>query len=307
MKKNVAGQSIGAEMITAADGSAFTGTVTVYITGDGGSQALGSVGSGVCTHKGNGYHSYAPAQGETDYDLAAFTFIGAGAIPATVQVFTGFPQTVDNNVLAAGANGFAALSGKLDGLVPTGDRTITLQIYETATTTPIVDVSVSILNEGETVTLAKGVTDSNGQYIVALDDATYKVRLRKAGGEFTVPETIVVTDDATEELFGDTIIIAAPADPDVCRVFDYLFLADGVTPQPAASIDVKAQITELPFDADGKLHSGDIIAEVYDEGTGLVYWDIVQGATVSFFVNDYIGIARVIPAEDTKRLVDIEV
>lgn len=96
MKKNVAGQKIGAQMCSATDGSAFTSAVTVYVTGDAGTQAIGSVGAGACTHEGNGYHTYAPAQAETNYDLAAFTFIGTGAIPATVQVFTTFPQTGDS-------------------------------------------------------------------------------------------------------------------------------------------------------------------------------------------------------------------
>lgn len=82
-------------MTTAADGTNFTGTVTCYVTLDAGAQGLGSVGSGVCTHEGNGYHTYAPAQAETNGDLAAFTFIGTGAISATVQVFTSFPQTGD--------------------------------------------------------------------------------------------------------------------------------------------------------------------------------------------------------------------
>jgi hypothetical protein len=95
MKKNVASQRIGAQMVSASDGSAFTGSVTVYVTGDAGTQAAGSVGSGACTHEGNGYHTYAPAQAETNYDLVAFTFTGTGAIPATVQVFTSFPQTAD--------------------------------------------------------------------------------------------------------------------------------------------------------------------------------------------------------------------
>lgn len=95
MKKNVAGQKIGAQMVSAADGSAFTGSVTVYVTGDAGTQAVGSVGSGACTHEGNGYHTYAPAQAETNYDLVAFTFIGTGAIPATLQIETSFPQTGD--------------------------------------------------------------------------------------------------------------------------------------------------------------------------------------------------------------------
>ena len=96
MKKNTASQKIGAQMVAAADGSAFTSSVTVYVTGDAGTQAVGSVGSGACTHEGNGYHTYAPAQAETNYDLVAFTFIGTGAVPATIQIFTAFPQTGDS-------------------------------------------------------------------------------------------------------------------------------------------------------------------------------------------------------------------
>lgn len=88
MRKNVAGQVIGAQLVSASDGSAFTGSVTVAVTGDGGTQATGSVGSGACTHEGGGYHTYTPAQAETNYDLIAFTFSGSGAIPVTVQVFT---------------------------------------------------------------------------------------------------------------------------------------------------------------------------------------------------------------------------
>ena len=114
MKKNVSGQKIGGQLITAADGTAFTGSVTVAVTGDAGTQATGSVGSGACVSEGNGYHTYAPAQAETNYDLIAFTFTGTGAIPATVQVYTSFPQTVDNNVLAAGATGFAAIDTVVD-------------------------------------------------------------------------------------------------------------------------------------------------------------------------------------------------
>lgn len=98
MKKNVSGQVVGVEMITASDGSAFTGAVTVYVTGDGGTQAVGSVGSGACTHEGNGFHTYAPSQAETNYDHIAFTFTGSGAIPVTVQIYTTFPQTGDSYV-----------------------------------------------------------------------------------------------------------------------------------------------------------------------------------------------------------------
>lgn len=105
MQKNVAGQRIGVQMVSASDGTAFTGTVTVYVTGDAGSQAIGSVGSGVCTHEGNGYHSYTPAQSETDFDLIAFTFVGTGAVPVTVQVYTAINPV--NAVPTAAANASA--------------------------------------------------------------------------------------------------------------------------------------------------------------------------------------------------------
>jgi hypothetical protein len=96
MKKNVAGQKVGAQMVSATDGSAFTGSVTVYVTLDAGAQAIGSVGGGACTHEGNGLHTYAPAQAETNGDLVEFTFIGTGAVPQTLHIYTSFPQTGDS-------------------------------------------------------------------------------------------------------------------------------------------------------------------------------------------------------------------
>lgn len=85
MKKNTASQTVACQMISATDGSAFTGSVTCYVQGDSSAQAIGSVSSGACTHRGNGEHTYPPAQAETNYDRVSFTFIGTGAVPATVH------------------------------------------------------------------------------------------------------------------------------------------------------------------------------------------------------------------------------
>lgn len=96
MKKNVTGQIVGAQLNAKTDGSAVTtGTTTVYVTGDGGAQAAGSVGSGACTHEGQGFWTYAPAQAETNYAHVAFTFVNTAAVSATVQVYPSFPQTGD--------------------------------------------------------------------------------------------------------------------------------------------------------------------------------------------------------------------
>jgi hypothetical protein len=94
MKRNVASQSIGVQMVNASDGTAFTGAVSVAVTKDNGAQAAGS--GSAPAHEGNGYHSYTPTQAETDADHIAFTFTGSGAIPRTVQVYTTFPQTGDS-------------------------------------------------------------------------------------------------------------------------------------------------------------------------------------------------------------------
>jgi hypothetical protein len=170
MKKNVSGQKIGAQLVSATDGSAFTGSVTVHVTGDAGTQAAGSVGSGACTHEGNGYHTYAPAQAETNYDLVAFTFTGTGAVPATVQVFTSFPQTGDNYAeLTSGTYGLSVIEGLVDDIGAAGagltaipwnaawDAEVqsecadALTAYDAATGTDVTTAAGS-------VTLANGVT-----------------------------------------------------------------------------------------------------------------------------------------------------
>jgi hypothetical protein len=84
MFKNVASQIVGVQMVTAADGSAFTTVPTCVVTKDGGTQ---SAAGGTVTHEGNGFHTYTPTQSETNAAHVAFTFYGTGAIPATVQVY----------------------------------------------------------------------------------------------------------------------------------------------------------------------------------------------------------------------------
>lgn len=93
MKKNVAGQVVLAQLVSKTDGSAVTsGTTTVYVTGDGGTQ---STGSGTVTHEGNGCWSYQPTQAETNFDHAGFTFANASAISVCQQVYMTFPLTGD--------------------------------------------------------------------------------------------------------------------------------------------------------------------------------------------------------------------
>jgi hypothetical protein len=83
MIKNESGQAVSAQLVAVADGEDVTsGTTTVYVTGDAGTQASGG---GTVTHEGNGCWSYQPTQAETDYDHVSYTFVNTAAISVTVQ------------------------------------------------------------------------------------------------------------------------------------------------------------------------------------------------------------------------------
>lgn len=193
MRRNVASQVVGAQMITAADGTAFTGSVTCSVTGDGGTQATGSVGSGACTHEGNGFHTYAPAQAETNYAHVAYTFTGTGAIPVTVQVYTrayGSTGIAEANVTqwlgTAAATPATAGVPSVDVVYISGDSTAAnnLESYCDGTTPQPVNVtqlnssSANLLNQSAAAsTIIRGTVDT---------------------GAFTATATAFEADDITE-------------------------------------------------------------------------------------------------------------
>ena len=93
MKKNVASQLIGAQLVSATDGSGITSGAAIGVCGD----AAGSftTGGGTLTHIANGYWQYAPTQAETNFAYAAYQFTATGAVSVTQVVYTTFPQTGD--------------------------------------------------------------------------------------------------------------------------------------------------------------------------------------------------------------------
>ena len=191
MWKATASQYIGAQMITAADGTAFTGSVTVYVTKDNGTQAAGNVGSGACTHEGNGWHSYAPDATDTNADHIAFTFIGTGAIPASIQAFTSNKFVSD--ILSLSAN--TMISGV---------------VGSSSTTTSV--ITSSILKAGGGTSIGTNALAGRRVYF---SGATSTVNEQNVGGRITAntsgttPTLTIHTDDTfpTAPLSGDVFVI----------------------------------------------------------------------------------------------------
>ncbi len=186
MKKNVSSQTIGVQLISTADGSNFTGSATVAITIDGGTQAAGA-GAGP-THEGNGFHSYVPTQAETNGDHIAFTFSGTGAISATVQVYTTFPQSQDHTTPI----------DNIDTVVDLIKVDTTAILIDTGTTIPnqisgLNDISATdIVTNGAITTLSGAVVN-----VDTVDVTTTNTDMRGTdGANTTTPPTAAQITDA---------------------------------------------------------------------------------------------------------------
>ena len=202
MKKNVSGQVIGVQLINSADGTPFTGVATVLITVDGGSQsASGGVGP---THEGNGYHTYLPTQAETNGDQIGFTWTGSGSITSSVQVYTTFPQSVDNDTKislipttpmrgtdsAATAANLAVVDSNVDAILVDTSTTIPAQITALNDFNPVSDTVANVT-------------------LVATTTTNTDMRGTDGANETTPPTTAQIWSEATRTLTAGTNIVLA--------------------------------------------------------------------------------------------------
>jgi hypothetical protein len=243
--------------------------------------------------------------------------VGTCAVPAAAAVSQGVAvdHTVGTAILTA-ANvrsslGMAAadMDTQLDAIyavasASTGGGVNKITVTVDDGTTPVQDVDVHVYDSTNALWITSGSTNSSGQCEFYLDDGTYKVRLRKSGASFTNPETLTVSGDTPKTFHGSMVVIGVPDDSDTCRVYEYCF--DQAGKNPLSSCVGTAIIKNVPYDYDDKLHSSGSVTGTYDSTTGLLYWNIVKGATVLFMISG-IGInqRKTIPTTTTARLSDI--
>jgi len=190
-----------------------------------------------------------------------------------------------------------------DGVV--GSIVVSINVKLNTGGVPIPDVTVTVKNSDGSVDLTRVVTDTNGVATVGLDAGDYQVVLSKAGYVFTVPETITVdVNNNSFDLYGDELVISVPTAVDACTVYEFGYTQDDQTPLP--ELEGIAKIVSLPYDYNGKLHTGKQMRGEYDSSQGIIYWQIVYGATVDFRIPDLgVNVRRVIPSVAQARLSEI--
>lgn len=190
-----------------------------------------------------------------------------------------------------------------------GAYTVTVQFYRTATTTPIPDVMADVYDATETARLngTQLKSDVNGRLTFNRDNGTYKVRAMLAGFNFTTGTVVVAGGNEPITIYGAAAVADAPAPVGAMRVYDFFFMPDGVTPMAADPV-APAKIINLPYDYNGRLHSGQSLDLTYNAGTGKGYWDLAPGATVEFDLRNFRDrvIQKTLPLTDPDNEIRLE-
>jgi len=104
------------------------------------------------------------------------------------------------------------------------------------------------------------------------------------------------------------IVIPPPALSNVCRVYEFAYIQSGAS--PLSTVTATAQIIDLPFDYDGKLHAGTSVTALTTtpdgQGNYAIYWDLPYTSTVTIYVKEH-GVQHqiTVPSTTTARLADL--
>jgi hypothetical protein len=159
-------------------------------------------------------------------------------------------------------------------------------------------VSVSIHNSAnDDPAIQTRVTDVDGNTTtINLDDATYKVRLSKAGAIVSEVETIVVNGSATHNLTVVNQTVSNPSDPDVCRLRVFpLTLGNADVTGETITISTAGKLTKV----DGQFISNTSGTFTEDATTDpdSYYFDAVRGSVVHI-TNTILGLDDEITVPD---------
>jgi len=180
-----------------------------------------------------------------------------------------------------------------------GSNTVLLTIQD-GSSHNIVGAFIDIFDSANTTFLQRAISNSSGQVSFSMDDGTYYVRIVKSGYSFTAV-SMVINGNYTHTYNMTVYTISGPALPTLCRVYTYIFKPDGTyhtTLSGTATVDI--------YTDDNQYYTYRSTA-VYDNTTGLIYWDIVRGASAVLTITEleYFGRTITVPDSATSELSDL--
>ncbi len=163
----------------------------------------------------------------------------ADTIPKVFAVNAGSsnPDTIANHVWSWSTRTLTSGSG-------TGANQVTLTVKDAGDSVTVLNgVRVQVLNQTQTSTEGLLTSNSLGQAIFALNNATYKVRLFKPGYVFVVPESVIVAGTTIKTFYGSAFDPGTPPSPALCRVYGYV---KDINNLPVVGAKIEALIKTVP-------------------------------------------------------------
>ena len=116
-----------------------------------------------------------------------------------------------------------------------GAYSFTLITFDSSNSQVIPQVSLAVRNVSQTSLVASSRTDTEGAATFNLDNDSFVVVATAPGYSFDTYDTIIVSGAGSDTIFGDQFDPGAPAAPQLCRVYGFLFDING-QPEEGASV-----------------------------------------------------------------------
>ncbi len=146
-----------------------------------------------------------------------------------------------------------------------------ITVIDSAGNVPVPAVSAYVRNLDQTVLIATGRSNNNGELLFNLDPGSYLLAANASGYVFNAFDTIVVSGAGEDSLYGYTFDPGQPSQPNLCRAYAYIYDING-NPEPYTTITAS-----LPG---GVARSGKLIVSPFKVSTvsdslGYFYLDLI--------------------------------
>jgi hypothetical protein len=125
-----------------------------------------------------------------------------------------------------------------------GANSVIIRCRQSSDSSNIALAQIQVLDSLQNSTIGLLTSDSQGRGFFALDNGTYCVRMYKPGWQFTVPETLVVSDDEDTAYYADAFDPGSPPQAALCRVYGWIH---DINNQPAEGAKIEASIRTIPL------------------------------------------------------------
>ena len=156
-----------------------------------------------------------------------------------------------------------------------GSNEITF-VFTDQNSLPIPGVKVTVKNTTSQITLAVGVSDTNGNLVLGLPVGTFNLLFFKSFVSFpTQPVSLIVTANATVPIACVTFQPVAPT-ANLCAAFLYLVDAAG---QPIPNVMVRCKVIDnFPFSGGATMLTTKGYQNVISDATGYIQMNMIIGA-----------------------------